>query len=81
MNQVEGAERPSMVVSTLKAALAIGFFSLAAASALSSKLDQAALSQRSPSGARALEDPVATGALARAAAGQRLDPCAVAPKG
>lgn len=70
----------SLVGSTLKAAIAIGLLSTAAATWLSDKsLDRNSLSQLAADASR-VPDPSVTGSLADRAAGARLDPCVAPPR-
>lgn len=75
-DQNDGRARPSMVGSTVRTCLAVGFLSLFAANWLTNGFDTRGLSRLASVAGRDLPDPLTTGSLERSAGATALDPCA-----
>lgn len=69
--------RPSILSTTLKTCLAVGFLSLCAANWLTRGFDTHGLSRLASAVSQDVPDPVSTGSLQRSADMTALDPCAL----
>ncbi|MBV9076255.1 MAG: hypothetical protein JO048_02085 [Methylobacteriaceae bacterium] len=74
--QAAGPRPRSLVVTTVKAVLAVGLLSYAAASWLTGGFDQQHLSRLAFQVSRDVPDPVTTGSISDRARRTVLDPCA-----
>lgn len=73
----ETRRRPSILGTTFKTCLAIGFLSLCAANWLTHGFDTQGLSRLASTVSRDVPDPVSTGSLQRSAGAAAIDPCAM----
>jgi hypothetical protein len=67
--------RPTLLITTIKAAAAIAFLSVLAGHWLSDSLDATSLSRLAAQASRPGNEPTMTGSINRAAGAVKLDPC------